>query len=149
MTITRKICYRLVGTLAVLCAAFGMFFNISVVAGDFGRVHTDEEPYFRLSFYTLSSIAFVVAILVGYGGTRLLRLQRSGGPWVAVPSLLGIAVGFGVGALWLLPKIGMSIAAATGVSLGGLMPMLITLLPLWAWLLTRQSPIARNPPPLT
>lgn len=149
MTITRKRCYQIVGTLALLCAAFGMFFNISVVAGDFGRVRTDEQPYFRISFYTLSSIAFVVAMLVGYGGIRLLKLQRSGGAWVTVPSLLGIATAFGVGTLWLLPKVGMSIAAATGVSLGGLMPMLITLLPLWAWLLTRQSTTASAPPPLT
>ena len=39
-----------------------------------------------------------------------------------------------VGMSWLSPM-GMSIAAASGVSLGGLMPMMFSLLPVWAGLL--------------
>ncbi len=43
-----------------------------------------------------------------------------------------LARGVGIGILWTVPKIGLSVAGATGAANGGLMAQFIILFPLWA-----------------
>ena len=73
-----------------------------------------------------------VRVLVG--SVELARLRLRGVQLLTLSSFLPMPLLMVVGGWWVSPM-GKSIAAATGVGLGGLLPMMITLLPLWAGLL--------------
>jgi len=150
MTTTQKFFCRLVGSLGIACSAFALYYNALVSFRLFSRqVPPDTPVYFWEFFVVLTLIAAFVALGVAFGSFELIRLRRRGGVVTAIFASLPVGLIFGVGDSWRLPSFGSSIAAATGVSLGGLVPMLLTLLPLWAGLLILfvfRSPV-RQPSP--
>ena len=136
MTTTQKLFCRLVGSLGIACSAIALYYNTAASFSVLSRpLRPDTPVYFREFFVLLTLIAAVVAIGVAFGSFELIRLRRRGGVVTTVFASLPVGLIFVVGGSWLIPSFGSSIAAATGVSLGGLMPMLVTLLPLWAGLL--------------
>lgn len=93
-------------------------------------------PRFVECYVGLSSIAALIAIGTAVGSIDLARLRVRGARTLTICSLLPFPLFSVVSTLLLLlSPMGMSIAAATGVGLGGLMPMALTLLPVWAGLL--------------
>ena len=146
MTTTQKLCCRLVGLLGIACSAFAIYYNTAAAFSVLSRTLRPDTPvHFREFFVVLTLIAAVVALGVAFGSFELIRLRRRGGVVTTIFASLPVGLICVVGSSWLIPSFGSSIAAATGVSLGGLMPMLVTLLPLWAALLILfvfRSPVA-------
>lgn len=131
-----RLALRTVGVLALLSAAFGLWYNavtLSTVYPDalFESIVAEPTPYFRQAFYLMSAICVVLFITLAWCGVQFLRLSPN---WwwlfalIGVLELLFIPV---VGQLWLHPTLGMSIGAATGLASGGLAPQLIVLFPIW------------------
>ena len=131
-----KLCCRVVGILALCCSAFALWYNVQAVTSALNReANPPEAEYFHLGVYLLTTLAALIAVCIGWGGFELIRLRQRGATIIAFFGIAPLIILSVLGALWLVPHFGKSIAMASGVSMGGLMPVLITLLPLWAWLL--------------
>ena len=135
MNTTRKYLCRTVGFLGLACSLFCFWYIAYVAFSVFGSLPRTEGPPRFVEWYVgLSSIAALIAIGVAVGSVDLACLRIRGIRLLTICSLLPLPLLMIVGMSWLSPM-GQSIAAASGVSLGGLMPMLFSLLPLWAGLL--------------
>jgi hypothetical protein len=64
-------------------------------------------------------------------GIDLLRSRLRWARLISLVFLFELIYLFAIGALWLKPTFGRSIAAATGVANGGLMAQFVVLLPIW------------------
>ena len=130
---TAQTLIRAVGVVAIGCAAYGLYYNSTTFHATFRRPPEPDEPvYFRQAFYTLSAICIVFYVLLGWVGVAFV-IGRSG-LWSLFVALMVAEVTFfiAVTALWRYSPHAMSIAAASGVSSGGLMAQFIILFPLWA-----------------
>jgi len=132
-----------VGIACLLMAAAGIWYNSEYLTVDYSEtletqsaenpeIKGDDLSDFYTVFYVLSGICISFYIILAITGIQLIRLKIS---WVFV--LLGIVVAEVVyyivlGRLWGLPQYGRSIAAATGVSSGGLVFQGLSLFPIWA-----------------
>ena len=133
MTISR-IMVLTTAIITVLCCLFGLFYNssslISASSGAFENV--DDQPYFYQAFYSMSVICIVFYLcLLGFSIDFIRGNFRTVIPFTGV-LIIEVVYFFSIGSLWMDPKIGMSVAGATGVANGGLMAQFIILLPLWA-----------------
>ncbi len=120
--------------ITILCCLFGLFYNssslISAFSGVFGN--KEDQPYFYAAFYSMSVICILFYIcLIGFSIDLIRGHFRTIIPFTGV-LIVEVIYFFSIGTLWLHPKFGMSIAAATGVANGGLMAQFTILLPLWA-----------------
>ncbi len=130
-----KFLCRLVSVLGLLCTGFCVWYVVSAASAVLGSPEQGERPPHFLGWYlALSFLALLIAAGVAVGSIGLARLRVSGARVLTICSFLPLPLQMIVGVSWLSPM-GNSIAAATGVGLGGLMPMLLLLLPLWAGLL--------------
>ena len=142
-----RISLRTVGVVVLVCAGLGLLYNgasfYAVATGALETVPKEEPmPYLYQAFYLFSALCVVCYIALAVCGVQFLRLSTS---------LLWLFVGvfviealmwFATGRLWSHPAYGRSVAAATGISQGGLVPQFFILLPLWApvvvWLARRS-----------
>ena len=126
-----------VGTVAILVALFGLYYNAMTVFTAFrgGFSHLIEErklTYFYQAFYVMSATCIACYLLLLLTGIDFLRLRfRWVWPFTGV-LIFEVIYFFCIGISWLAPNAGMSIATATGVANGGLMAQFIILFPLWA-----------------
>lgn len=135
MNTTPKYLCRIVSFLGFACALFCLWYIASAASSVFGSPPREDTPPLFVEWYMgLSSVAAMIAIGAAVGSVDLARLRIRGARILTVCSLLPLPLIMIVGVSWLSPM-GMSIAAASGVSLGGLMPMIFSLLPVWAGLL--------------
>jgi hypothetical protein len=135
MTTTQKHLCRLVSFLGIACALFCFWYIVSIALFIFGTPPRADRPDDFLAWYvSLTSVAFLIAIGTAFGSIELARLRFRGVKILTIFSLLPIPISVIVGMLWLSPM-GTSIASATGVSLGGLVPLEFSLLPVWSGLL--------------
>jgi hypothetical protein len=136
----------------VLVAVLGLLYNAAslfgVATGAVDQVSIDfDAPYLHAAFYVMSSICILFYVLLLVCGVQFIRL-RSGLWWLFTTVLvMEVIFHFAVNWLWSHRTFGGSIAAATGISSGGLMFQFWVLFPLWApvivWLARRpQSPHA-------
>jgi hypothetical protein len=142
-----RIALRTVGVVVLACAAFGLLYNgVSFYAVTTGALETVQNekpmPYLYQAFYVLSAVCVACYIALAVCGVQFLRLSTSL-IWLFVGVLaVEIIMWFATGRLWLHPNYGLSVAAATGISQGGLVPQFFILLPLWApvlvWLARRS-----------
>jgi len=133
-TLPKYLC-RIVSLLGLACALFCLLYIAGVAYSIFASPRPpDTPPRFTEWYITLSLIAAIIAIGVAVGSIGLIRLRIRGVRILTICSLMPLVLLVIVSMSWLSPM-GMSIAAATGVSLGGLMPMIFSLLPVWAGLL--------------
>ena len=130
---TAVLIVRSVGAIALACALFGLYYNF----GTFRNVlrssrEATDPPRFREAFYVMSAICVFFYGILGWMGIDFLfgNSER----WVVfVVVLFAETIYFlAVGMLWARSTHGMSIAAASGISSGGLMVQLFILFPVWA-----------------
>ena len=142
-----RIVLRVVGVVVLVCAGFGLLYNgasfYAVAAGALDTVQNEKPmPYLYQAFYVLSAACVACYIALAVCGVQFLRLSTSL-IWLFVGVFLVEAImWFATGRLWSHPTYGFSVAAATGISQGGLVPQFFILLPLWApvvvWLARRS-----------
>jgi hypothetical protein len=126
-----------VGVIALLCAAFGLYYNASSLLvsfhGAFSEVtQKEDQPYFYTAFYIMSVICIICYALLLWCGVEFVCLKFARA-WLFTGLLVfEVVYFFCIGLLWMVPRIGMSVAGATGVANGGLMVQFIIVFPLWA-----------------
>jgi hypothetical protein len=150
-----KVSLIAVGVVSAALAMVGLSYNLTTLFTDFtDLVQTHGIPYFYPAFYAMSAICIACYLVLLTCGVQFIRLR---------PGLLKLFVGvvvfevvyfFSIGILWVVPNIGTSIGAATGVANGGLMFQAVILFPLWAPVLARwaarrltEGESAANPTP--
>jgi hypothetical protein len=134
-------------------AISGLLYNAAslygVASGAIDKLTVENStPYVHAAFYVMSAICVLFYAVLFLCGVQFVRL-RSAIWWLfAVVLAAEVLFYFGVGWLWSHPTLGGSIAAATGISGGGLVLQFVVLFPLWApivvWL-AHRSTIARAP----
>ena len=139
----------IVGVFSIATALFGLYHNtamsISALRGAFDPMLQQEDlPYFYHAFFTMSGICIFCFLVLFVCGIDLARSRLRWSRLVTMILLFEVDYSIAVGVLWLEPSIGRSIAAATGVANGGMMPQFIILLPLWGplllwWAKSRQQ----------
>lgn len=122
-----------VGIVAIAMAGLGLSYNLTTLSADFSSVVEEHSiPHFYPAFYAMSAICIACFIALLICGVQFVRLRTSLLRLFMGVIIFEIAYFFSIGAMWLIPKIGMSIAAASGVANGGLMCQAFILFPLWA-----------------
>lgn len=131
---------RIVGTMAILLAGLGISYNLLVLSIILpNREHDPEIPYFLAAFVIMSTICIVCYILLIVAGVQFVRGKTGLARLFTGVLIFEVLYFFSVAAMWLMPKIGSSVAAATGVATGGLGLQIITLFPLWAPFVVRWA----------
>ena len=131
---SKAIALRVVGTAALLLAAFGVFYTLSFLVGRLIGPPVEEAEHFREAYFTMLSICIAFYGLLAFFGVQFWQLKTSLRYWF-LAMLIGEIVYFvSIGLLWRLEdeEIATSIASATGIANGGLMAQGITLFPIWA-----------------
>ncbi len=125
-----------IGVISILFAAFGFYYNFAyIIAISAKHANDSETPYFYPAFYLMSAICIICHAILLICGIQLLRLRVRIFPVFTGILIFDVIYFFSIGTLWLVPNIGRSIAAATGVANGGLIFQIITLFFIWAPLL--------------
>ena len=141
---------RIVGTMAILLAGLGIWYNLFGLSFFLlNREHDPETPYFLAAFMIMSTICIVCYILLIVTGVQFVRGKTGLARLFTGVLIFEVLYFFSIGIMWLMPKIGMSVGAATGVANGGLMFQVIILFPLWAplavrWAKRKQEESANN-----
>ena len=126
---------RIVGGTAIICAGIGIATTL-FIASNFSRGNggeiTDSAPlFFRQMFFLFSALSVAFNLLLGLTAAALL-LGHPISAWqflaVFMPQVLYI---FLLGVLWRQPRVGPSIAAATGIGNVGITIPFLCLLPFW------------------
>jgi hypothetical protein len=128
---------RALGVAAVILAMGGFIYTGTsifwVAAGTVDQLAVEHNAtHVHASFYTMASICLLFYSVILVCGVQFFRLR--GGLWwlFALVLLLEVALQFVVGRLWLHPTLGQSVAAATGIALGGLSFQFLLGFPFWA-----------------
>ena len=133
-----------VGLLAIAFALLGLLYNSSTLAvglsGAFSELARDRElDYFYPAFYTMSAICIGCYAVLFVCGVQFVRVRTGVLPLFVGVLVFEVVYFFTVALTWAVPSVGLSIAAATGVSNGGLMFQGCVLFPRWAPLLAWWS----------
>ena len=126
---------RAVGATSILLALTGFAYNAKSFAGVLRTdISEPAAPYLTAAFLTLSGVCVVCYLALLVLGIDFLRLQTRGRHLFAV--LMAFEVLFPV-LIRLVCELGsetvaMSVAGATGISIGGLVPQFLLGFPLWA-----------------
>jgi hypothetical protein len=124
---------RCIGIASILLAAFGLLYNAMFILPEFFLgFEKQANPYFYPAFYTMSAICVACYVLLLTLGIQFVRLNVSNLGLFVFLFLFEIIYIKVVFILWSQPTIGMSVAEATGVANGGLVPQGWTLFPIWA-----------------
>ena len=122
-----------VGIVSIAMAGMGLWYNLTTLFTDFSSsIQEQGIVYFYPAFYTMSAICIACYTALLICGVQFVRLRTSILKFFIGVIIFEIAYFFSIGATWLIPKVGMSIGAATGVANGGLMFQAFILFPLWA-----------------
>lgn len=123
-----------VGIVSIAMAIIGLWYNTTSLSVNYfsDPVQEDNMEYFYPAFYTMSAICIICYIILLICGVQFIRLRTN-----LVKLFIGVVIFefvyvFSIGFFWFIPKIGMSIAGATGVANGGIMYQIFILFPLWA-----------------
>lgn len=124
---------KTIGVVTIIVAALGLLYNlVSIPSILTGYEHDPDMPYFLPVFLMMSAICIACYMALGFCGVKFFRLRTEVFKLFVGVIAFEVLYYFSIGALWLVPNLGMSVAAATGVSSGGLMFQGIVLFPLWA-----------------
>lgn len=131
---------RALGVLLAVFSALGLWHNASGVIGLLSAEQTmPGQPYFWHAYCAMSAICVTLYVTLLVIAVEFIRLRPRFVRLFVGIMVFEVAYFFGIGALWTLPGLGMSIAAATGVANGGLMFQFMVLFPLWGSLLARWA----------
>jgi hypothetical protein len=122
-----------VGIASIAMAGIGLWYNLMTLFTDFSDLVQEKGiVYFYPAFYTMSAICIACYVALLLCGVQFVQLRTSLLKLFVGVIIFEIVYFFSIGPMWLIPKIGMSIGAATGVANGGLMFQAFILFPLWA-----------------
>ena len=123
----------MVGIVSIAVAAIGLLYNMISLFTDFSDLVQEQGTvHFYPAFYTMSAICIACYIALLTCGVQFVRLRTNLLKLFVGVIIFEIVYFFSIGPMWLIPKIGMSVAAASGVANGGLMFQAFILFPLWA-----------------
>ena len=144
---------RAVGLLALLFAAFGVLGQSVYV----WSIATDpeccsSEPFFPQAFAVLAAFSYLACAGYIVVGVKFLALRARWLPFFLTLSAVVLLESLIPGGLWLHPRFGSSIAAASGVGSMGTSAVVLTGYPLWgsalAWWATlrlrRAGPLQQS-----
>jgi len=121
------------GVVTIVLGLLGLWYNSASLFANFADVVQEHDiPYFYPAFYVMSAICIICYILLLYCGIQFIRLRTDIMRLFVGVLIFEVIYFFSIGVMWLIPKIGMIVAAATGVANGGLMFQAFILFPLWA-----------------
>jgi hypothetical protein len=125
-----------VGAAACLAAVFGFWYNIQTLTGAFSDksvalVQKQHLAFFYPAFYIMSAICVACYGVLLACGVDLLRGRLGLARLLTGVVIFEVIYFFSIAILWMMPGLGMSVAAATGVANGGLMLQFVVLFPLW------------------
>ena len=133
---------RIIGIVAVICASFGLLFNLmalyTIFWGERPPSH-EEEPYFWPAFYVMAFICLFCYLALAVFGVQFIRGRIN---WIAgfiYLLIFEVVYFFSIGLLWEVSGIGRGVAGATGLANGGLSIQFIILFPLWAGILAYKA----------
>lgn len=87
-------------------------------------------PYFRVAFWTMSSIDAIILATIAFASLRLLRLRPKSAMIYTCSVVGSVVYAFAPGLFWLLPNgAGRSIAAASGIGSMGTGPLMMFPIP--------------------
>ena len=125
------------GIVSIICAGFGLYYNISTISvsfsGAFDKLIQEHQlSHFYAAFYAMSSVCILFYLLLLLCGVYFIRRKIRYVPLFVIVLLMEIIYFFAIGGFgWHLGDISQSIAGATGVANGGLMAQFFILPPLW------------------
>lgn len=129
-----------VGSFSVLMAAVGLWYNLTTLSTNFADLAQEQNiPYFYPAFYAMSAVCIGCYIVLLTCGIQFIRLRTGLLKLFVGTIIFEVVYFFSIGTTWLVPGIGMSIGAATGVANGWLMFQALILFPLWAPFLARWA----------
>lgn len=137
MKLARRI-LRFIGVVCIAFAIIGLLFLSVPSLFMFSNMPEDpEKPYVLQAFTIMLLINVVCYCALFFLGVQFIRLKSRLFPFLAVVVVFEVIYFFSIGFLWLFPdrEIARSVAAATGIANGGLMPQFLTLFPIWGPLL--------------
>jgi len=126
-----------IGIVALLCAAFGVFYNVNsctvAMRGGFDSLVAQHElSRFYPAFFIMSAICVTFYILLFWCGVQFLRRRSRAVLPFTVLMIVEVVYFFTIALFGLhVPELGISIAAAYGVANGGLMAQFVILFPVW------------------
>jgi hypothetical protein len=130
---------RVVGGSCWLFALLGLLQTAwSVIVVSLRSPFDNQTPFGLYFFICFVSVVVTIDMILLYCGYQLLRLRSTVVGLLFGVSLFSIAVFVSSGCLWTVadPKVSMSAGAATGIGLGGLAFLILSLFPIWAPALT-------------
>ena len=126
-----KVVLILVGVFSIIMAIIGLLYNAVTIFTDFSSMQQDMEiPYFYTAFYIMSVICIICYLPLLICGIQFVCLRLRCKTFFVCILVFEVVYFLSIGPMWLIPDIGMSIGAATGVANGGLVIQGITLFPL-------------------
>jgi hypothetical protein len=131
----------------VVLGVLGLLYHLSYLTTDYSGRET--PPYFYQAWYTMATINIALLIAGIVVGVQLVRRKAR---WIWAFLILEVLVvldTFGPGLLWLHPRFGLSIGAATGIA-GGTFVQVFILFPIWGslaglWAARRLNTQAHGP----
>jgi len=128
---------RILGTVAMLMAGFGLYYNVQTasvaITGGFEKTLSEvSTQYFYPVFTVMSAVCVLCYILLCWAGFKLVLGREFSLRIFTGLMIFEVLFFLCLGPLWLVPVIGSSIGASTGVAAGGLMVQFLILFPLWA-----------------
>ena len=140
-----------VGIASIFMATAGLLYNLVTLSVDMSEFAQDPDlPYLYPAFYTMSAVCISCYAALLACGIQFARM-RTGLLWLFVVVIASeVVYFFAVAMMWLIPDIGMSVGAATGIANGGLAIQAFVLFPLWAppvaiWASSRISSTGETP----
>ncbi len=126
-----------VGIMSVIFAIFGLYYNYNTLFADYSLITKElsreyDLPNFYISFYIMSVVCITFYIVLFISGIQLIRKKTAWVLILIIVIVLEVIYFILVRFLSCNPTYGVSIAAATGVSSGGLMFQAFGLFPIWA-----------------
>lgn len=133
---TSFIVLRIVGASGVLLALIGFWYNVNTFSTDYAPLLAEladegDVSHFNTAFLIMSGVCVVFFSILLMTGVQLLRLKTNWAFVLLAIMVLEVIYFFSIGAVWVHFPYGYSVAAATGVSNGGLAFQAITGFVFW------------------
>ena len=119
-----KAILRTIGALDAILSILGLYLLLDPISrGLFALKAGVDAPHFRIALVTMTATNGVLLLLFILAAVQLLRLKTSGVTAHTTASALLVAYDLLIGILWAASgRVGMSVAAATGVGNLGIAP---------------------------
>jgi hypothetical protein len=120
-----KAVLRTIGALDSILSILGLYLLLDPILRGLFALNADsaDAPYFRTAFLAMIVTNSVLLLLFVLAAVQLLRLKKSGVTVHTTASALLVAYDLLIGAFWTTGgRVGMSVAAATGIGNLGIAP---------------------------